>query len=72
MSTTDDLPTPVWSGSFKLFGVDVRCHTLSTGERIIEQDSVLQLFQAMGMSGGKLDADNAEAADAFARWQRGA
>ena len=40
-------PYPVWSGSFKIFGIDLKCHTLSTGERIIEEESVAALFAAM-------------------------
>lgn len=43
----DDLPSPVWSGSFEVFGVEVKCHVLSSGERIIEQESVEALFNAM-------------------------
>jgi hypothetical protein len=41
------LPTAVWSGSFRLFGVDVQCHTLDDGQRIIEADSMRRLIDAM-------------------------
>lgn len=47
----DDLPTPTWSGSFRLYGVDVKCHTLSDGRRIIEADSLAALLEAMASSG---------------------
>ena len=61
------LPHAVWSGSFHLFGVDVKCHTLSNGQRIIEADSMHRLLEAMGAGGPVIDADMQE----FAKWQRG-
>lgn len=45
------LPTPVWSGSFTVFGVEVKCHVLDSGARIIEEDSVVALLDAMSGSG---------------------
>ena len=60
-------PVAVWSGSFRLFGVDVKCHTLSDGRRIVEAASLEALIAAMGNPEAPLDTD----ADAFATWQRG-
>lgn len=42
----DGLPKVVWSGVFPLMGVDMKCHVLDNGERIIEQDSVEAFFDA--------------------------
>ena len=62
------LPHAVWSGSFHLFGVEVKCHTLSDGQRIIEADSMYKLLEAMGADDRPvIDADMQE----FAKWQRG-
>ena len=37
----------VWQGSFILFGVELKCHVLSNGQRIIEEDSMVDLLEAM-------------------------
>ena len=37
----------VWQGSFILFGVELQCHVLSNGQRIIEEDSMVDLIEAM-------------------------
>lgn len=65
-----DLPAAVWSGSFRLFGVDVKVHTLDDGQRIIEADSVQQLLEAM-TTAPKDDQAMKEELEKFARWQRG-
>jgi hypothetical protein len=62
----DDVPTVVWSGSFRLFGIDVRCHRLSDGRNIIEEDSMRRLLAAM--SSGTLDIGDVES---FARFRSG-
>ena len=59
-------PVPVWSGSFRVFVVDVKCHTLDGGERIIERDSFHELMEAMAHP--TLDAGDIEA---FASWRAG-
>ena len=46
MSEYNELPTPVWSGSFMIGDVEMRCHVLSTGERFIEAESVEALFSS--------------------------
>ena len=67
--TPQPVPASVWSGSFRVFGIDVHCHVLDNGERIIEAGSMMRLLQAMA-SGPPTD-DQGDI-DAFARWQRGA
>ena len=61
-------PQSIWQGSFKVFGVEVKCHTLDNGERVIELESVKELFTAMGEASP--DTTNSPDADAFVRWQR--
>ena len=61
------IPESIWSGSFKLFGVDVKCHTLDNGERIIEADSVHDLIEAMELG----FVPDAEQLAEFARWRSG-
>lgn len=68
MSDKPELPHSVWQGSFKLLGVDVKCHVLSDGQRIIEADSFAALLDAMGKPGAKVDEGEMEA---FARWRAG-
>ena len=64
----ESVPESIWNGTFRLFGVGLRCHILSDGQRIIEHDSVLALLAAM--SSGETEADM-EDLERFARWQRG-
>jgi hypothetical protein len=63
-----DMPTSVWSGTFRVFGVDIRCHTLSDGQAIIEADSVAQLIEAMESPEGRDIGDLED----FIAWQQGA
>jgi hypothetical protein len=65
----DELPHPTWSGTFRVFGIELKCHVLSDGQRIIEADSVEQLLAVMA-DPSDADADDTET-EAFARWQRG-
>ena len=62
-----DIPESVWSGSFILLGVEVKCHTLSNGERIIEADSFDKLMDAM--AGGTVDFEKKDDTAGFARWR---
>ena len=63
---TDDIPTSVWEGTFTIFGVDLKCHVLSDGSRIIEQESMEALFDAMENGNATDVGDITE----FAKWQR--
>ena len=61
-----NLPTVIWSGSFRVLGVDVRCHVLDDGRRIIDAESMEALF------GGDDPADGASSSfDALAVFVRG-
>lgn len=64
----DQNPESVWQGTFRIFGVDVHCHNLSDGRRIIEQESVEKLLEAMASGNNEL---NKRELAAFSRWQRG-
>ena len=44
---SENLPAPIWSGSFTVYGVEVKCHVLDDGQRIIEAESVDALFVEM-------------------------
>lgn len=41
-------PISVWQGSFTVFGVELKCHVLDDGHRIIEATSIEALLEAMG------------------------
>jgi len=61
-----DIPFAIWSGSFRLFGVDVQCHRLSDGTNIIEEESFARLLE--GLASGSLECGDLES---FARFQKG-
>lgn len=63
----DDLHA-VWSGSFRLFGVEVLCDTLSNGDRVIRSDSLDALLVAMESGSG---VPVGEDILAFTRWREG-
>ena len=63
------LPKARWSGSFTIFGVDVRCHVLDTGERIIEADSMRSLVEALQVR--PIGYDETDDMARFLRWQTG-
>ena len=66
---TDKCPASVWQGSFTLLGIQMKCHVLDNGQRIVEQESLGKLFEQMGESGGvPLDSKEMER---FALWQKG-
>lgn len=66
-SMSDEL-IAVWTGTFRLFGGDVKCAVLSDGQRVIEADSMAELFERMGSGDHTLDPDELAA---FALWQKG-
>jgi hypothetical protein len=65
-----DIPTAIWSGTFKLMGVELKCHTLSDGQRVIEAESMNAFFEAMENGEMRPDFDEPDWT-AFYRWQRG-
>jgi hypothetical protein len=67
---SDDLPACIWSGSFNICGVEMRCHVLSDGQRIIEAESMERFLAAMdGSAPPTIDLDQMRA---FQRWRMGA
>ena len=62
----DDVRTSVWQGSFTLFGVELQCHLLDDGQRVIEADSMAALHNAMAQPDMTIGAD--EEVDEFACW----
>lgn len=64
------IPQAVWEGTFKLFGVEVKCYTLDGGERIIDHESMYRLLDAMER--GTINAEDNMDVEAFARWRAGA
>ena len=63
---SDELPRAVRSGTFHVFGVDLKCHTLSDGQRVIEKDSLCAVIEAIENGAEPVhDADMA----AFTEWR---
>ena len=63
---------PTWEGTFKLFGVTLRCYVLDdeARTRIINAEDVARLFDQMERGGDTMPMDEEELRN-FARWQRG-
>jgi hypothetical protein len=61
------VPTAVWSGTFRVFGIDLKCHVLDTGQRIIDAESFQQFMDAL--ADGQPVTDD-EDLMAFLRWQK--
>jgi len=64
---SDETPFSVWQGSFRVFGVEVKCHVLSDGRRVVEAASMQAMLEAMGAPG---ENDRGEI-EKLARWQKG-
>lgn len=47
--TPSELPYPTHSGILELFGLQLKCHRLNTGEAIIEEASMRELLTALDM-----------------------
>jgi hypothetical protein len=63
-----DIPKAVWSGTFKIYGVELKCHVLDNGQRIIDADSIEQLFAE---GNHRISPDGGDELEAFSRWQKG-
>lgn len=70
MPTETNLPRAVWTGTFRLFGVDLECSVLDNGQRVISADSIDALLNAMDANGPTTEDDCAEA-HRFAAWRYG-
>ncbi len=66
---TTEPPRSVWSGSFHILGVEVKCHILSDGQRIIEADSMHSLLEAMASS--EPTEIDPNAMQGFLKWRDG-
>jgi hypothetical protein len=56
----------VWHGSLHLWGVELKCHVLSDGQRVIELSSMHKLLAAM--VDGTVEPSDDEELDKVARW----
>jgi len=45
-----DLPYATHSGEMELFGIKVKCHRLSTGKAVIEEESMRELMETVGFN----------------------
>lgn len=64
-------PHAVWSGSFRVLGVEMRCHVLNTGQRVIDEASMRAFTEALMNGGPVVDDNEREDAARFAQWMRG-
>jgi hypothetical protein len=66
------IPRAIWEGTFKLFGVTLRCYVLDdeNNTRIINAEDVARLFEKMERGGDTIPLDDYELRR-FAMWQRG-
>lgn len=68
---SEKLPTAVWSGTFKIFGVTIRCYVLDNGQRIVDASDLHTLLHAMGHYRLANEANDNEQMAAFNRWRLG-
>jgi hypothetical protein len=68
MMTDEKLPKAVWSGVFTIWGIELKCHVLDDGQRVIDVDDFHKFIDAL--EGGMPMQDDADLM-AFARWQWG-
>jgi hypothetical protein len=66
------IPESIWQGTFNVFGVDVVCHVLNDGRRIIEAESMAKMFAAMAETGDDpTTPDFEQQATGLAEWMMG-
>lgn len=63
--TTEDMPKAVWEGTFRIFGIDVRCAVLDNGKRVVNGDDFLQVLS------GNSDTLSPDDISEFMEWQAG-
>lgn len=63
----NDLPKSVWSGSFNVFGVELKCHMLDNGLRIIDADSIDKFLNGLANADVPAEDPNIEE---FMKWFR--
>lgn len=70
MMSEKNIPQSIWEGSFHLLGVEIKCHTLSNGERIIEAESIEKLISALFKQEPEIQ-EGLDDSEAFGRWKEG-
>jgi hypothetical protein len=70
------IPVAVWSGTFRIMGIELRCHTLSDGRRVIESEGVEAMFRMIEDGWAPPTSEHLGYLSdpdviAFARWQAG-
>ena len=65
---TEEIPRAIWSGTFRIWGIDLKCYVLEDGRRIIEEKSFIQFMESLANGAPIAEEEDFEA---FARWQRG-
>ena len=68
MPDTETLPRAVWAGTFKFFGIDLRCYVLEDGRRIIDAGDMSKMYDA-DMAG--VDEGDDSQREAFVAWLKG-
>ena len=58
---TPELPKALYSDTLRILGVDLVVYVLDNGQRVVDMDSVHQLFEAMGNTDAPLTEDDAVA-----------
>lgn len=66
MSERDEIPSAIWEGKFRLFGVEAKCYVLSDGRRIIDADDFHAIFEAMANGAEIMEGEM----ESFVRWQQ--
>jgi len=64
------MSTAIWEGTFKLFGIELRCCVLNDGTRVVNAEDMARLFGQMERGGDTIPMDEEELNN-FARWQKG-
>lgn len=64
------IPKSIAESEIVLFGVTLHCHVLDNGERIIDQEDVDRLFEALEITDSR--EAKSEAMETLARFCRGA
>ena len=63
-----DIPNAVWEGTFTLFGIEMRCYVLDTGQRVMDGKDLAKFFRAIGKK--EMTQDEKGLMD-FIRWTKG-
>ena len=63
---SDEIPKAVWSGTFSVGGIEMQCHVLDNGQRLIDAESMERFVSAAGSV--SVDTDGVAA---LSRWLRG-